>query len=320
MSQAVVAGDPKQLPPTSFFASGSGQDDEDEDQHEEEEVDTSAAMTRNYDAILDVMGALLPPPIGTKRLLWHYRSKDERLIAFSNSQPGLYDWSLTTFPGSRDDEVVTHELVPFVPGRVGQEDSVSDEVEAVVRAVAAHARKRPNESLGVITMSIKHKNRVDESLRRARQEDRVLDAYMDQIFRQNEKFFVKNLERVQGDEREAILITTGYGKNPEGRMLYRFGPLNQQGGERRLNVAVTRAPSRIGLISSFSSADMDPARLKALGAQMLHDYVKYCKSGGSDLCPRIRPRIELNPFEHDVLAQLTSAGLALECQVGASGY
>ena len=136
----------------AFFASGSSQDDEDEEGYEEKKLDTSAAMTRNYDSILDVMGALLPPPIGTKRLLWHYRSKDERLIAFSNSQPGLYDWSLTTFPGSRSDEVVTHELVPFVPGRVGQEDSVSDEVEAVVRAVAAHARKHPNESLGVITM------------------------------------------------------------------------------------------------------------------------------------------------------------------------
>jgi very-short-patch-repair endonuclease len=319
-AQAVMAGDPKQLPPTSFFASGSSQDDEDEEHYEEEELDTSAAMTRNYDSILDVMGALLPPPIGTKRLLWHYRSKDERLIAFSNSQPGLYDWSLTTFPGSHNDEVVTHELVPFVPGRVGQEDSVSDEVEAVVRAVAAHARTRPDESLGVITMSIKHKNRIDESLRRARQEDRVLDAYMDQLFRQNEKFFVKKLERVQGDERDAILITTGYGKNTDGRMLYRFGPLNQQGGERRLNVAVTRARSRIGLITSFSSADMDPARLKALGAQMLRDYVKYCESGGTDLGPRTRPSIEFNPFERDVLAQLTSAGLALECQVGASGY
>jgi very-short-patch-repair endonuclease len=318
--QAVVAGDPKQLPPTSFFASGSSQDDEDEELLGEEELDTSAAMTRNYDSILDVMGALLPPPIGTKRLLWHYRSKDERLIAFSNSQSGLYDWSLTTFPGSGNDEVVTHELVPFVRGRVGQEDSVSDEVEAVVRAVAAHARKRPSESLGVITMSIKHKNRIDESLRRARQEDHVLDAYMDQLFRQNEKFFVKNLERVQGDERDAILITTGYGKNPEGRMLYRFGPLNQQGGERRLNVAVTRARSRIGLITSFSSADMDSSKLKALGAQMLRDYVKYCESGGTDLGPRTRPSIELNPFERDVLAQLTSAGLDLECQVGASGY
>ena len=230
----------------------------------------------------------MPPPIGTKRLLWHYRSKDERLIAFSNSQPKLYDWSLTTFPGSRSDEVITHELVPFVEGRVGQEDSVSDEVAAVVRAVAAHAREHPDESLGVITMGIKHMNRIEEALALARKSDPELDAYMDQIFRENEKFFVKNLERVQGDERDAILISIGYGKSPDGRMLYRFGPINQEGGERRLNVAVTRARSRIGVISSFSSADMDPARLKAPAPRCCATTSRYCESGGTDLGRRTR--------------------------------
>lgn len=316
-SQAVVAGDPKQLPPTAFFASGSSQDDE---EYEEEPVDASAAMTGGYDSILGVMGALLPPPVGTKRLLWHYRSKDERLIAFSNSQPGLYDWSLTTFPGSRSDGIITHELVRFVEGRVGQEDSVSDEVAAVVRAVATHARGHPNESLGVITMGIKHMNRIEEALRAARKSDPMLNAYMDQIFRENEKFFVKNLERVQGDERDAILISIGYGKSNDGRMLYRFGPINQEGGERRLNVAVTRARSRIGVISSFSSANMDPARLKSAGAEMLRDYLHYVESGGTDLGTRSRPSFELNAFERDVRSQLTAAGLDLECQVGASGF
>ena len=139
---------------------------------------------------------------------------------------------------------------------------MADEVKAVVRAVAEHAHERPDESLGVITMGIKHMERIDEALRRARQERPELDDYLDTIFSENEKFFVKNLERVQGDERDAILISIGYGKSSDGRMLYRFGPLNQEGGERRLNVAVTRARSRIGVISSFSSADMDPARLK----------------------------------------------------------
>jgi very-short-patch-repair endonuclease len=318
--QAVVAGDPKQLPPTSFFASGSSQDDEDEEEYNDEPVDASAAMTGGYDSILGVMEALLPPPVGTKRLLWHYRSQDERLIAFSNSQPGLYDWSLTTFPGSGSGDVVTHELVPFVEGRVGQEDSVSDEVAAVVRAVATHARAHPDESLGVITMGIKHMNRIEEALRAARKRDSLLSAYMDRIFRENEKFFVKNLERVQGDERDAILISIGYGKSSDGRMLYRFGPINQEGGERRLNVAVTRARSRIGVISSFSSSDMDPARLRSAGAQMLRDYIAYCESGGTDLGARTRPSIELNPFERDVRTHLTAAGLDLECQVGASGF
>jgi very-short-patch-repair endonuclease len=313
--RAVVAGDPHQLPPTTFFASGSNLDDA-----EEEDAEDAAALTRDIESLLDMMGALLPPPIGTKRLNWHYRSRDERLIAFSNSQPGLYDWSLTTFPGAQTNDVITHELVPFVEGRVGQEDSVADEVKAVVAAVAEHAHERPEMSLGVITMGIKHMDRIAEELRRARQVDPELDDFLDATLNDNEQFFVKNLERVQGDERDAILISIGYGKNAEGKMLYRFGPLNQRGGERRLNVAVTRARARIGVISSFGSADLDPARLKADGAKMLRDYLRYAESGGSDLGERQRERDPLNPFEADVYQQLSAAGLALECQVGCSGY
>jgi very-short-patch-repair endonuclease len=303
--QAVVAGDPHQLPPTAFFASGSAADDEEED---EDEVGLTGSMTKDFESVLDVMGALLPPPVGTKRLNWHYRSRDERLIAFSNAQPKLYDWSLTTFPGADSGEVISHELVPFVPGRIGQEDSVSDEVEAVVQAVTDHAHSHPTDSLGVITMGIKHMERISEALRRARLLEPALDDYLDEIFYGTEKFFVKNLERVQGDERDAILISIGYGKNPEGRMLYRFGPLN------------TRARARIGVISSFSAADLDPSRLRSDGAQMLRDYLVYAESGGRDLGSHLRERDPLNPFEQDVLSQLTAAGLELDCQVGCSGY
>lgn len=314
--QAVVAGDPHQLPPTAFFASGSTADDEED---EDEELGATS-MSKDFESVLDVMSALLPPPVGTKRLNWHYRSRDERLIAFSNSQPTLYDWSLTTFPGAETNEVITHQLVPFVSGHRDQEESAAAEVETVVQSVRQHATERPGESLGVITMGIKHMDRINEALRRARQDDPELDNYLNEIFYGNEKFFVKNLERVQGDERDAILISVGYGKASDGRMVYRFGPLNQKGGERRLNVAVTRARSRIGVISSFSSTDMDPGRLRAEGAKMLRDYLRYAESGGSDLGERQRERDPLNPFEADVLAQLGAAGMALECQVGCSGY
>jgi len=203
-------------------------------------------MTGGYDSILGVMGALLPPPIGTKRLLWHYRSKDERLIAFSNSQPGLYDWSLTTFPGSRAGEVVTHELVPFVEGRVGQEDSVSDEVAAVVRAVAAHAREHPDESLGVISMGIKHMNRIEEALRAARKSDPVLSAYMDQIFRENEKFLRKKPGAGSRRRARRHLDLDRLRKSSRWPMLYRFGPINQEGGER----SAQRGPSRGPVLAS----------------------------------------------------------------------
>lgn len=313
--RAVVAGDPHQLPPTSFFASVSPQDDD-----AAEDPELLGSMTKDFESVLDQVGALLPPPYGTKRLNWHYRSRDERLIAFSNAQPELYDWSLTTFPGATTEDVINHVLVPFVPGRVGQEDSVSDEVRAVVEAVTRHAHDRPDESLGVITMGIKHMDRVNEGLRRARQEDSVLDDFLDQILHENERPFVKNLERVQGDERDAIIISVGYGKNADGRMVYRFGPLNQQGGERRLNVAITRARSRVTVISSFSSVDMDPARLSGDGAKMLRAYLQYVESSGTDLGTRTREHAALNPFEQDVLTQLTASGLSLESQVGCSGY
>ena len=131
---------------------------------------------------------------------------------------------------------------------------------------------------------------------------------------------MKNLERVQGDERDAILISIGYTKSADGRMLYRFGPLNNKGGERRLNVAITRARSRLGVVSSFSSADLDPARLKSDGAKMLRAFLIYVESGGTDLGEQQRERDPLNAFEQDVLEQLSAAGLNLECQVGCSGY
>ena len=313
-SRAVVAGDAHQLPPTSFFLASSGiEDDENID-----ELEDGTALTTNLESILDVMSILLPPPKGTRDLQWHYRSRDERLIAFSNAQPNLYDYSLTTFPGVAEDQCIHHVLVPFVMGRVGQEASVPDEVDEVVRLVALHARTRADESLGVITMGIKHSDRISEAVRRARVGDPALDAFLDDTL--HEPFFVKNLERVQGDERDAIILSIGYGKNPEGRLLYRFGPLNIDGGERRLNVAITRARNRITLVSSFSSADMDPTKLRADGAKMLCDYLRYAESGGTDLGAHPIDKPILNPFERDVRDQLTRAGIPLIAQYGCSGY
>ena len=318
--RAVVAGDPHQLPPTSFFSTSGGDED---DEETETETLGAPAGTRNMESVLDVMGALLPPPKGTRTLSWHYRSQDERLIAFSNAQPSLYDWALTTFPGVAGPDCLAHVLVPFVPGRLGQEDSAVGEVTGVVELVADHARTRPGMSLGVIAMGIKHANRIQEALRRARLTDEHLDAFLDGTASEQarkELFFVKNLERVQGDERDAIILTIGYGKSADGRMLYRFGPVNNEGGERRLNVAVTRARARMTVVSSFSAADMDPARLRAEGAKMMGRYLAYAESGGSDFGHVARDKPDLNSFERDVEARLRAAGIPLIPQYGCSGY
>jgi very-short-patch-repair endonuclease len=316
--RVVVAGDPKQLPPTSFFApSGGGVDDEDA----EASLDTS--LLSDVESVLDQMAALLPPPVGTRNLGWHYRSRDERLIAFSNAQRSLYDYGMTTFPGVGIEDPIRHMYVPWRPGRPAEEDSAADEVNAVVKLIAEHARTRPNESLGVIAMGIKHADRIEEMLRRARQTDDILDAFVTgqaSPASLAEPILVKNLERVQGDERDSIILTVGYTKSADGRMMYRFGPLNNNGGERRLNVAITRARKRMTVVSSFTSTDLDPTKLRAEGAKMLCRYLAYAESGGSNLGEAAKDKPDLNPFERDVEAQLTKAGIPLVPQWGCSGY
>lgn len=316
--QAVIAGDPHQLPPTSFFSSGlnDGDDGDEEEWDEEFREAAGGALTSDIESILDVMRSLLPG--GQKVLNWHYRSKDERLITFSNAQESLYDWSLTTFPGALPGDCMRHVLVPFVPGAAKVTASVPQEAERVVELALEHVTERPDESLGIIALGSAHANRITELLRLSAVEHPALAEAMDEDC--DEPLFVKNLERVQGDERDAIILTTGYGKTVDGRMRYVFGPVNQEGGHRRLNVAVTRARRRMTVVSSFSGREMDPDRLHSVGARMLRDYLLYAESGGSDLGIRAKAKPPLNAFERDVQEQLAARGLRMTPQFGASGY
>ncbi len=320
-NQAVIAGDPHQLPPTTFFSSGTDDepdDDEGPDEAEARLIAADTALTQGQESILDVLTALLPPPLGTRVLSWHYRSKDERLITFSNAQESLYEWSLTTFPGALPGDAISHVLVPHRAGNNGPTASNSDEVQRVVELVLEHATLRPAESLGIIGLGVVHADRIAEALRLAAANSPALAAMLDE--ERDERLFVKNLERVQGDERDAIILSVGYGKNADGRMRYNFGPINQQGGQRRLNVAITRARRRITVVSSFSGAEMDPARLNGIGPVMLRDYLLYAESGGKNLGLRALTRPALNPFERDVKQHLEARGLTLVPQFGASGY
>jgi len=311
--QLVVAGDDKQLPPTAFFASGSTDDDS-----EEPEPGTPAAAllagTAGFESILDALGSVL----GFRQLTWHYRSRDERLIAFSNAH--IYDRTLVTFPGADGGSVLSYVPAPWRPG--AGTNSPAPEVDAVVDLILRHARERPAESLGVITMGIKHRDRIEERLRDRLRQDPELAAELAGFFdeRRDERFFVKNLERVQGDERDAIILSIGYGKNDRGDLVYRFGPLLTEGGERRLNVAVTRAKNRITLVSSFSSRDMDPERSTAAGVTLLRQYLQYIESDGANLGDHVQDKPALNPFEVDVRDTLLRHGLKLTPQYGTSGY
>ena len=219
--QAVIAGDSRQLPPTSFF--GGGADDDGGDDEDAE------ALTSDIESLLDAAGALLRD----RMLQWHYRSRDDRLIAFSNNH--IYGGGLTAFPGSLTDPPVEHCPVPFRPLHgVSGTRSNPDEVERVVELVIAHARERPHETLGVIAFGLHHAHNIENVLLRRLGElgDRSLDDFFNES--NAERFFVKSIERVQGDERDAIILSVGYHKDANGRLAYRFGPLNQEGGERRL--------------------------------------------------------------------------------------
>ncbi len=307
--QAVIAGDPRQLPPTTFFTTTS-----DDYEEEEEEDTTTGPLTSDVESVLDAASVLMP---GNSRTLnWHYRSVDERLIAFSNHH--IYDGSLTTFPGLMRGDCVTHVEVPFSNESVASGGSNSAEVQQVVDLILEHAEQRPNESLGVIAFGLRHAHRIEETLRLARADRPELDGFFGED--REEPFFVKNLERVQGDERDAIILAVGYGRSDSGRMRYNFGPLNREGGYRRLNVAVTRAKRRMTIVSAFSAADMDPDRLRSQGPQMLRDYIAYAASAGRDLGAARRDAEPLNPFEIDIKQRLEEAGIPLQAQYGASGY
>jgi very-short-patch-repair endonuclease len=307
--QIVVAGDDRQLPPTNFFRQVGG----DEEAAEDDENLVSFGV--GFESVLDALRPLLP----TAALGWHYRSRDERLVAFSNSR--IYGGALTTFPGVARDDCLRHVVVAQGPG-AGQEASVDAEVTKVVELILEHARLHPAESLGVIALGIKHAERIDAALRGALAElgetggEQGLEAFFAEDV--PEPFFVKNLERVQGDERDAIILSIGYGKHPDGRMRYQWGPLLRDGGERRLNVAATRAKHRLTLVSSFSGHDVDPDRVTKAGARMLAQYLEYASSGGS--AQPASGAAELDSFEADVRDRLAAAGITVVPQYGVGGY
>ena len=232
----VVAGDNKQLPPTGFFSAGIDEVDEPE-------------VVDGYESLLDMM----LPFVKSFHLNWHYRSRDESLISFSNHH--IYDGRLVTFPGPGGAPALTHSLVNHVPESDRQEDSSSAEVTRVVEMIIKHARTTPAQTLGVITMGIKHAMRIQGALDASLRDHPGLNAFFDT--ERLERFFIKNLERVQGDERDSIILSVGYGKDRGGNLPLRFGPILSEGGRRRLNVAVTRARETMTVVSSFAHTDID---------------------------------------------------------------
>lgn len=300
----VVAGDSKQLPPTTFFAAA----DDDESAADEE-----TGGTEGFESLLDTMNSFL----NGSYLDWHYRSRDESLINFSNRH--IYQNRLITFPGPGGPPAIAHRLVKQEFGVDGQEESSSAEVQAVVSLILEHARGNSDLTLGVITMGIRHMSRIQAALDHSLEKHPELGTFFDP--NKSERFFVKNLERVQGDERDAIIISIGYGKDRAGNLPLRFGPLIPEGGRRRLNVAVTRARQKLTVVSSFSHLDIDLTRVRpGSGVELLRNYLQYAASNGKQLGDADVTEEPLNVFEADVFDCLSAAGLKLIPQMGASQF
>ncbi|HEU5026812.1 MAG TPA: DUF3320 domain-containing protein [Spirillospora sp.] len=302
----IVAGDQKQLPPTDFFAQA---DDSEHDEYDEDVPDS-------FDSLLDMCkGSGL---IRSLPLSWHYRSRHEGLIAFSNRR--FYDSGLVTFPGafeSGDDVGVTFTKVPGVYER-GRSRSNPIEADAVAARVLHHYRTRPGLSLGVVAMSEAQARAIEDAVERARTGHPELERFFAED-RLN-GFFVKNLETVQGDERDVVIISIGYGPGPDGRLTMAFGPLNRENGWRRLNVAVTRARHRVEVISSISGSDIREGANKS--RDHFKKYLDYAEHGpavlehgsiADDAAPE-------SPFEESVLDVLMGWGYDVQPQVGVGGY
>ena len=298
--QAVIFGDNKQLPPTDFFQA-----------HVESQEEEAEAL--DYESILDIAGACFPAPM----LRWHYRSRDERLIAFSNRR--FYEGKLITFPAPAVDSMETGVSFVYISegvyGRGGSRTNVA-EARRVAELVLEHFRTQPYRSLGVIAMSIEQRDAIEEALRRLRRE------HPEVVFPQNdaEPFFVKNLETVQGDERDVVILSVGYGPSvPEGTPTLQFGPLARQGGERRLNVAITRARYRMITLASMKPDQLAGIKSRWEGPRILAEYLEFSQRGGvaSTLGGTGEPESE---FEAAVRDALVGRGYQVDCQVGVSGY
>ena len=307
---AVVVGDTKQLPPTTFF-SRLGDDDETLDEGDVAELES----------ILDeCVAAGLP----RRRLGWHYRSKHESLIAFSNYH--YYDNELHTFPSAESvRERLGVSLKPVPHGHYDKGKSRTNKAEA--REVVAEVVKRLKDprlrqrSIGVVTFSMAQQRLIEELLDEERRAQPQIEPYFSDAVR--EPLFVKNLENVQGDERDVMLFSVCYGPDRTGSVSMNFGPLNRSGGERRLNVAVTRARYQLIVFSTLTPDQIDLSRTRSQGARHLKTFLDYAKRGPAAIAEATTVGASGeydSPFERLVCEGLQARGWEVHSQVGCSGY
>ena len=304
--QAVVVGDTRQLPPTSFFDHTADEDDD----------ATETTATADLESILGMFCACGAPE---RMLRWHYRSRHESLIAVSNHE--FYDNRLVLFPSPDAQREETGLHFRHDAGtcyeRGNRKRFNAGEAGIVADAVMEHAQRRPNLTLGVAAFNLSQARRIEDEVELWRRADPSTETFFAE--HPEEPFFVKNLENVQGDERDVVFVSVGYGRMEGGYMPMNFGPLNQEGGERRLNVLITRARRRLEVYSNFVADDLDLARTNARGVAALKTFLHYAETGILDV-PKASGQDADSPFEEAVADELRARGHTVDHQVGSAGF
>ena len=299
---AIIVGDEHQLPPTNFFMA-----DNFCEQYSESE---------DLESILEDCLALSMPQ---KHLLWHYRSKHESLITFSNRH--FYKNSLMTFPSN--DDMATKVSFEYVKGvyERGAGRNNKEEAKAVVKEIQKRLSdpQTASQSIGVVTFNVNQQSLIEDLLNDMLRKNSDLEVVAAQM---HEPIFIKNLENVQGDERDVILFSVGYGRDKFGKVAMNFGPLNRDGGERRLNVAVSRARYEMKVFSSLKAEDIDLYRSNAKGVQYLKSFLEYAERGKVALMHMeygVKKKAK-DAFVESVAKALQAKGYAVNTNIGSSEY
>ncbi|MDE6441221.1 MAG: DUF3320 domain-containing protein [Clostridia bacterium] len=298
---AIIVGDPKQMPPTSFFTV-SGQDEDNPE-------------TEDLESVLDDCLALGIPE---KHLIWHYRSKHESLIAFSNIT--YYSSRLCTFPSpdALDSKVKLQLIEDGVYDR-GETKCNKKEAEALVKEVIRRLKddRLKNSSIGVVTFSTPQQVYIERLLSKMIAENKLEDI----AYEREEPLFIKNLENVQGDERDVILFSVCYGPDRYGKISLNFGPLNQVGGWRRLNVAVSRAREEMVVFSSMRYSMIDTARTTSRGVAGLKAFLEFAEKGRTNISVKSNEIIiNKQGIGKFIAEELSSYGYDCRCNVGVSDF
>lgn len=312
--QVIITGDTKQLPPTSFFETT--ENDNDFDQIDDDEDDS----LNSYESVLEEASFILP----SLTLRWHYRSRYEHLIMFSNNE--FYDNRLMTFPTQSHSMKNSGVEFIFTPEGIydrGKSRKNKKEAEKVVDLIFEHISESPTRSIGVVTCSQSQQICIEDILEKRREAYPEHEHFFSE--KNEEPFFIKNIETVQGDERDTIIFSIGYAQStPGGSIPMNFGPINKLGGEKRLNVAITRAKENLKVVCSFRPNRINTSGSSSIGAKKLIAYLQYAENGVEALIQSTASSESLSEtesvFEESVKQFLEEKGYSVTPQVGCSQY